>query len=221
MANRTFKVYGQAYAESGDVSVAMTVNGTEVFNGAVSDSTTPRVGQPTTENQLWTYELDENTTGNLSVSIAVTGGELCFGPTFHNLSQSKAIPMSWFEAQGTDILSTANQTYMATNIGQAALDAQQAGLYDKLVAGTVTAPVVGGEVQVTEETEAILRANELGPRTVDDFVPAIDVRDNLTVSGQSEVASTAEEKALWWPIVADGETLTYDWTFDPDSNQIS
>ena len=38
MANRTFKVYGQAYAETGDVTAVLTVGGVEVFNGALAHS---------------------------------------------------------------------------------------------------------------------------------------------------------------------------------------
>ena len=60
MANRTFKVYGQAYAEAGDVTAVLSVGGVEVFNGTVSDSTTNRNGNPPdTSNLLFTYTLDE------------------------------------------------------------------------------------------------------------------------------------------------------------------
>ena len=38
MANRTCRVYGQAYAETGDVTAVLTVGGVEVFNGALAHS---------------------------------------------------------------------------------------------------------------------------------------------------------------------------------------
>jgi len=79
MANRTFKVYGQAYASAGDVTAVLTVGGVEVFNGAVNDSTTVRSGQPDTNNHLFSFTLDEATTGNLAYSLTATGGELCLG----------------------------------------------------------------------------------------------------------------------------------------------
>jgi len=214
MANRTFKVYGQAYAASGDVSVVMTVGGTEVFNGAVNDSSTVRDGQPTVENHLWTYTMDENTTGDLAVSIAVTGGELCLGPTHDNLHYTQIIPESWIAENSATIESAENQTYMATQIGQTLLDAEQAGLYDKLVAGTASNDADG---------EDIKRANAKGPRSADTFVPINDVRTNLAVTGtpdapQISEATTSKEKADWWPVLQDGDTLTYTWTYDPDAD---
>lgn len=212
MANRTFKVYGQAYAASGDVSVVMSVGGTEVFNGAVNDSTTVRSGAPSTENHLWTYVLDEDTTGNLTVSVAVTGGELCLGPTQHDKQLGYYIPLTWFTTTADGNWSAADQTYMAGNIPQAALDAQQAGLHAKLVAGNGTS---------ADEAD-VFAANATAPKTAD-FVKANDIRDNLAINGdpnhsQLTEADTAFEKASWWPILQDGETLTYTWTFDPDAD---
>jgi len=206
MANRTFKVYGQAYAAAGDVSVTMTVGGVEVFNGAVNDSTTVRDGQPTTHNHLWTYTMDENTEGSLAVTVAVTGGELCLGQTEDNLHYTQIIPSSWLNANAE--LTADTQTYLATNIGQPILDAESAGLYDKLVAGTAT---------VENDAVNILAANSKDTRDASVYEMLNDLRDNLEIDGValSEV-STASDKAGWWPIVQDGETLTYDWTYDPD-----
>jgi len=207
MANRTFKVYGQAYAAAGDVSVTMTVGGTQVFTGAVNDSTTVRNGQPTTQNHLWTYTMDENTVGNLAVTIAVTGGELCLGQTEDNLHYTQIIPTSWLEANLE--LTADNQTYLATNIGQALLDAESAGLYDKLVAGTAILEADGAN---------ILAANSKGARDATVYEVLNDLRDNLQIDGVTiSGASTAGDKAGWWPIVQDGETLSYDWTYDPDA----
>ena len=214
MATRTFKVYGQAYSASGDVSVVMTVGGTEVFNGAVSDSTTVREGQPTVENHLWTYEMDENVTGELAVSIAVTGGELCLGPTHHNLKSGPYIPIEWFTSEECDKnWSAADQTYMSTHVPQSALDSVQSGLYDKLVAGTATAA----------DNDDFFTANMTGPGVVDEFEPINDIRDNLAINGDLSAgdiapAATDEDKASWWPIVQDSDTLTYTWVFDPDSS---
>jgi hypothetical protein len=207
MANRTFKVYGQAYAASGDVSVTMTVGGTQVFTGAVNDSTTVRDGQPTIQNHLWTYTMDENTVGNLVVTIAVTGGELCLGQTEDNLHYTQIIPSSWVEANPD--LSAANQTYLATNIGQTLLDAESAGLYDKLVAGTAT---------LEADAANIGAANSKGARDATVYEMLNDLRDNLQIDGVAlSEASTTNDKAGWWPIVQDGETLSYDWTYDPDA----
>jgi len=210
MANRTFKVYGQAYAASGDVSVVMSVGGTEVFNGAVNDSTTVRNGQPTVENHLWTYELDENTTGNLAVSIAVTGGELCIGPIKNNLCKTQIIPDSWFDTNDTS--TTESQTYMANQIGQTLLDAEQAGLHAKLVAGTAT----------EEDSLFILAANANGPRSADVFDPVNDARSSAQINGElladwDDVTVNAKN----WPILQDGDTFTCTWAFDPDTPAVT
>jgi hypothetical protein len=205
MANRTFKVYGQAYAASGDVSVTMSVNGTQVFNGAVNDSSTVRSGQPTIENHLWTYELDENTTGNLTVNIAVTGGELCVGPTSHNMVRQKLTSDEWLAAN--PVFNAEVQQYFATTIGQTLLDAESAGLYDKLVAGTAT----------TADLDAVAAADWNGPRDADTFEYLNDLRPTATVNGQA----VDHWENLYWPILQDGDTLVYTWTFDPDSHAIT
>jgi len=210
MANRTFKVYGQAYAASDDVNVTMTVNGTQVFSGAVNDSSTVRSGPPNIQNHLWTYELDENTTGNLTVSVAVTGGELCLGPTTNNHARKEIVPQSWMDAHQAEGLTAANQTHLATEIGQTLLDAEQAGLYDKLVAGTAT------EADATD----ITNANAKGDGGTDYYQPINDVRNTLAINGDPSAAPIASavqdnEQSGWWPILQDGDTLTYTWAFDP------
>lgn len=213
MANRTFKVYGQAYAASGDVSVVMTVGGTEVFNGAVNDSSTVRSGPPSIENHLWTYELDETVVGDLAVSIAVTGGELCLGPTQHNLSYTQTIPTAWFD--GDHLHTAESQTYVATQIGQSRLDAEQAGLYDALVAGTAT--------NSSATFGAIMAANKKGPRSAETFLPLNDVRSELKINddashSQVVMATDSLSKSTWTVILQSGDSLTYTWSFDPDND---
>jgi len=212
MANRTFKVYGQAYAASGDVSVTMSINGTQVFSGAVNDSSTPLDGEPTSNNHLWTYELDENTVGNLAVSIAVSGGVLALGATQNNLNNTKIIPDEWWDAQDpADRDSAEYQTYIANTIGQTLLDAEQPGLYDKLIAGTATLETDGNDIWT---------ANLKGPGSTEEFETINDIRNTLAINGATDDirlsgADTPLAQASWWPIIEDGETLTYDWEFLP------
>lgn len=213
MANRTFKVYGQAYAASGDVSVAMTINGTQVFNGAVNDSSTVRSGAPSTENHLFTFELDEDTTGNLNLSLAVSGGELCLGPVRYNGIRGPVIPMSWFDSNGYADYDATAQAYLATNIGEDLLNAEQAGLYDKLVAGNAT----------NADVDDIARANEgNGDRNfgtdADDFVATdADQVTNLAIDGTALSDVSAEQASYYWPIISDGSTYTCTWDFSPDT----
>ena len=207
MANRTFKVYGQAYAASGDVSVVMTVGGTEVFNGAVNDSTTVRDGQPTTENHLWTYELDENIVGDLAVSITATGGELCVGLTKHNGLIASKITSDWISTNAPDSqnLSTAAQTHIATTLGESALGSD---LYNALIAGTKTA--------LSDAENATIHGANWTAIDLDTEVYADDNRINAQVNGEALTAwDDPTVNSRNWVILEDGDVLTYTWKFDP------
>lgn len=208
MANRTFKVYGQAYAESGDVTAVLTVGGTEVFNGAVSDSTTVRDGQPTTQNHLFSFTLDENTTGDLSYSLAVSGGELCLGPTKYNGIKTQIVTEDAFFSIDDAGTAEQQQTY-STQIGESNLGT---ALYNKMQAGTAT----------TDDADAILAANKNGARnfgsTDADFVIADDTRTSAQVNGEALADwDNAEVNTRNWVILEDGSTFTCTWSFDPDT----
>jgi len=208
MANRTFKVYGQAYAPAGDVTAVLTVGGVEVFNGAVNDSTTVRDGQPTTNNHLFTFTLDEATTGEMAYSLTATGGELCLGLTEYNYAKTPVISKEWFDANIPDnqAVSTAAQTHIATELGETALTTTY---YNKLVAGTSTA--------ITAEEDAILlEANLQASPTV--YVTADDVRTNAQIDGVDMVDwdDDAVNKGNW-PILEDGQVFTCTWNHTPDT----
>jgi len=208
MANRTFKVYGQAYAASGDVTATLTINGTQVFNGAVNDSTTVRSGPPSESNHLFSFELDENTTGDLSFSLTSANGELCLGQLQHNGILGKPVLDSWVTANipEGEVADASEQQHIATTIGQAKLDAVSPGLYDKLMAGTAT----------RDDAILIGEANVDGPREFDTFVWAIDNRTNLQMDG-SEMTDVTDRLGHI-PIINDGSTFSCTWTFDPDSS---
>ena len=214
MANRTFKVYGQAYAASGDVNVVLTVGGTEVFNGAVNDSTTSRSGQPQTENHLFTFTLDENTTGDLSYSLAVTGGELCLGPTKHNGHKTPIVPDS--ELRTTEWNPPGSAELMediSTRIGETYLGTD---LYNALQAGTAG----------TDVGDAVLEANLNGPRnfgTTDaDIGNCWCERTGAQIDGVDIPGwALADTNKQAWAIIQDGETFTCTWKFDPDHGVIN
>ncbi|NDB64535.1 MAG: hypothetical protein EB168_02540 [Euryarchaeota archaeon] len=212
MANRTFRVYGQAYAESGDVSVVMSVNGTQVFSGNVSDSSTVRNGAaPTTENHLWSWDLDEDTLGDLTVSITATGGELCIGPMDCNrVKTGQIIPPSWFqtnvEPYYPDNVSAENQQYIATQLGTAL----GTDLHAALAAGTKT-----GELTQAEK-DAIRAANRVTDNTT--YRRQQEIRESVQINGADIGWTTDAEKEGNWPILSDGDVLTYTWKdFNPDN----
>jgi hypothetical protein len=80
MSNRTFKIIGAAFAESGDVTVTVTADGTQVFNNTVTTTSgaAPAAGSYTDayDSELCQFELaipaaDENVT----INVVVSGGE--------------------------------------------------------------------------------------------------------------------------------------------------
>jgi len=206
MANRTFKVYGQAYAASGDVSVAMTVGGTEVFNGAVNDSTTVRSGPPSTENHLWTYELDEDTAGNLAVSITVTGGELCLGPTKYNMvhyGDNSYVTENGFPKDAT-ALTSADQTWLASKV---TADEVGADIHARLLAGTAN----------NTEDAAVVNSVIISKSDPETYRPDTSTRTSAQVNGVNQPDWDNDAvNSVNWLILQDGDAFTYTWNFsDP------
>jgi hypothetical protein len=208
MANRTFKVYGQAYASAGDVTAVLTVGGVEVFNGAVNDSTTVRDGQPTISNHLFSFTLDEAATGEMAYSLTATGGELCLGQTQYNGAKIAKISTDWFTSNIPDAtaVSTAAQTHIATELTALGTD-----LYNALVAGTVTNP---SDAQNATLSEALA----LMQTDWTTYVVADDTRVNAQIDGvdmvdwEDDAVNTGN-----WPILEDGQVFTCTWNHTPDT----
>jgi hypothetical protein len=83
MVQRIVKLIGSAYSTSGDVHVQATYNGVEILNGPVTTTVTdviPEAGQlpSPAQNELSQFETTTDTTGQIPVSISVTGGTLFF-----------------------------------------------------------------------------------------------------------------------------------------------
>lgn len=80
MATRTIKLLGKAYAHSGNTSIVVNFNNTEVFNGEV---TTANIETPerteavdTAEVCSWTISTDD--IGSFPLTISVSGGDFAF-----------------------------------------------------------------------------------------------------------------------------------------------
>ena len=86
MVQRIVKLLGVAYSTGGDVHVQATYNGTEIINAPVTTVVTDVIpkadpGVPTatdTRQELVIFETTTDTTGQIPVSISVTGGTLFF-----------------------------------------------------------------------------------------------------------------------------------------------
>jgi len=208
MANRTFKVYGQAYASSGDVTAVLSVGGVEVFNGAVSDSTTVRSGPPTTSNLLFSYTLDEATTGTLAYSLTVAGGELCLGPTHYNYAEAQVISSDWVAANIPDLtnVSADAQTHIASTLGETALTT---AYYNELVAGTAGTP--------SDAQTALFQAANM-PATSSVYVISDDTRASAQIDSVAMVDWDDDAVSkINWPVLEDGSVFTCTLTHVPDT----
>ncbi len=83
MVQRIVKLIGSEYSTSGDVHVQATYNGVEISNGPVTTTVTdtiPVAGQLSVSplDELVLFETTTDTTGQIPVSITVTGGTLFF-----------------------------------------------------------------------------------------------------------------------------------------------
>ena len=83
MVQRIVKLIGSAYSTSGDVHVQATYNGVEVLNGPVITTVVnviPQAGALPVPalDELALFETTTDTTGQIPVSITVTGGSLFF-----------------------------------------------------------------------------------------------------------------------------------------------
>lgn len=83
MVQRIVKLIGDAYSTSGDVHVLATYNGGEIINGIVTTTAVdviPAAGTlPSSPLQeIVIFETTTDTTGQMPVSITVTGGTLFF-----------------------------------------------------------------------------------------------------------------------------------------------
>ena len=206
MANRTFRVYGQAYAETGDVTAVLTVGGVEVFNGALAHSDTDREGgQPTTSDLQFQFVLDEDTVGELSYSLEVTNGEFSLGRTTYNGVPELTVAGTWIRDNIPDATSvTAEaQTYVANTLGELKLGST---LYDALIAGSLTAPT-------ESQLNSINTVNATNNFSV--FKEDNDVRTNAQLDGVALEGWDDEElNRIGWPIIPEGSTFTCTWNLD-------
>lgn len=76
MALRNMKLRGATYASSGNVQLNVSFNGSTVHNGDVTtknEATPTAISYPT--DDLVVFDIDSNVSGNVAVSITVTGGD--------------------------------------------------------------------------------------------------------------------------------------------------
>jgi hypothetical protein len=90
MVQRIVKLMGRAYATGGAVTAQVSYNGAEVINTSVTTSTVTAI--PTapeltdTAVELAIFETTTDTTGQIPVTITVTGGTMFFAHLWMNYS---------------------------------------------------------------------------------------------------------------------------------------
>jgi len=91
MVQRIVKMIGSAYSTGGDVQVRATYNGSEIVNGPVTTTVVDVIPQSDelprpAKDELVVFETTTETTGQMPVTISVTGGTLFFGHFWMNYS---------------------------------------------------------------------------------------------------------------------------------------
>jgi hypothetical protein len=91
MVQRIVKMMGGAYSTGGDVQVRATYNGSEIVNGPVATTVVdviPQAGALPVPalDELVLFETTTETTGQMPVTISVTGGTLFFSHFWMNYS---------------------------------------------------------------------------------------------------------------------------------------
>lgn len=207
MANRTFKVKGVGYDSAGSMNVVLSVGGSEVFNGAVTVGSSNVFGTDMTEGELFTFELDESVSGDVAWQLSVTGTDhtsklWLSGMECNLVKNNMTIDYDRWSALIADMTGTRSewqhtaeeQTYQANQIGKARLDAQQAGLYDKLMAGNAYLEADG---------PAVARANEdMGGKQTDHYAECAWSLSNGVRDGEAYDLTSGG-----WPLIKSGSTL--------------
>ena len=209
MANRTFKQYGVGYDSAGSVNVVLTVGGSEVFNGAVTVGTTNVFGTDMTEGELFTFQLDDSVTGDVAYQMTMTGTDhtsklWISGLSCNLVKNNMTIPWEWFNEKYnaldmdnilTQQLSATDQQYIADQIGQTRLNAQKAGLFESLEAGTLLVGQGGFYIQQANES--------IGGKQTDTYMECDWSLSNGVRDGESyDVTGVGS-----WPRLPSGSTL--------------
>ena len=195
---RTFKQYGCAHDTTGSVNVAVSIGGTEVYNGAVTADTEPHDGDHASE-ELFTFDLADDVSGDTSWEVTVTGSEGSY-VNLGNLECNKVnpettIPLTYFTdkiatfTSEDDMFTAEEQTYIDTTLS----DSLTSAVRTKLQAGT-SKPV--------DDARVVMEANETGELDPAQYEPVTKVLSNGELDGNALTVADTE------PSVGTGEVLT-------------
>ena len=196
---RTFKQYGYAHDTSGSINIAVTVDGTEVFNGDVTAETSPQDTADYDEVELFQFELPEDTSGDTEWDVVVTGSE----GSFVNIGSLKCnkvrpvmtIPLTYFTEKieaftsVTDKFTAEQQTYIDEQI-------------NTRLPAEVRAKLQAGTSQPSDDAVAVMTANEVpGEYETDVYADVVKTQSN------GETNDVAYAVADVHPYIASGDTF--------------
>lgn len=195
---RIFKQYGCAHDTTGSVNVVVSIDGTQVYNGAVTADTEPHDGDfPSAE--LFTFELAEDVSGDTAWSVTVTGSEGAYvnlGEVECNkVNPETTIPLTYFTdkiatfTSAEDMFTAEEQTYIDTTLG----DSLTSAVRSKLQAGTS---------KPADDARVVMEANETGNMDPAQYETATKVLSNGQLDGNALTVADTE------PSVGAGEVLT-------------
>jgi len=200
---RTFKQYGCAHDTSGSLDVVVTVGGVEVYNGSVTADTDPHSADETfPENELFSFELGDDVSGDTTWNINVTGSDgtsnIFLGKlTCNNVRPNMTIPLEYFMdkiiANSYDLtipFTAEEQLYIDTTLG----DALPAEVRTKLQ-GNTSVPFDDGT--------AVMLANEQDGVDSAVYYDVTKTLSNGTVDGEAYDVTVAD----MWPTVSADSTL--------------
>lgn len=114
--NRTVEIRGQAYATTGNVLVSLSINGTQYFNGLVPSTNTETVPTdisdvPHADYTLGSFQLSQEVTGNVDLSVTAQGGTL----VFHYLKMNYTCPDGYIDPNTGNFVVTVPSQYNFTD----------------------------------------------------------------------------------------------------------
>lgn len=208
MAIKTLKFYGQGYGTV-PCTIVATLNGNEVFNGAISTVEPQYVDRsPESQVELFTATIDSATAGLIPMTIEVTAGE---GAYFMEI-------MSNYTKVPNPIYTTAQ---FNTLINSATTDTEKTAIYELHANPALTPEEVTLMQEVSSDENgaaklAVLESRGLtlmvnsGADVFGSATPGSDTRDNVQIDGTPVEPPPRPPYGTYGWFVHNGSTLSCD-----------
>lgn len=212
MAIRTIQIHGKSFGATPNMVVA-TLDGSQVFNGAVTTVNEPVWSLPNLalvnqQDLLFTFDVDTDLTGEIPMTVTVSDGTVIFGEIL------------------TNYVSMYNPVYTAEQITELAnpstTPAQRNAIYETvanppLSTEELTTLADPGVAQSVKNT--ILRQHgcsmmvSSGPSGFQ-VLDYADPRSNPSINGVAQ-NPTRDQSGTWWWAISAGSSLSYDLLIPP------